>query len=281
MYKYMRDNLKDEYGILELQDKILETMVYLDDFLKRHDITYYIYGGSTLGAVRHHGFIPWDDDFDIAMDSKNYEKFLKVCDKDLDKEKYYLQKGNTEEYPNYYSKIRVNKTTYIEKENKDNMHQGIFIDVFCLDNAPDGKFARKIQYISAVLLKAKAISSFKYETNSIKKKMVMGLSKLIVRGKIKNLLYKNVKKYNNSNTVCYTDVLVGRTQKNIYWPKEFFKCQKYVEFEKIRLPIPIQSKNLLELQFGKDYMTPKVFLSHNTAWSTKIDYKEYGKDNNK
>lgn len=275
MYKYMRDNLKDDYEILELQDKIIETMQYIDSFMREHNITYYIFAGSVLGAIRHNGFIPWDDDFDIAMDNENYNKFIEACDKYLDKERYYLQKGNTKEYPNYYSKIRINNTTYLEEANKKNMHQGIFIDVFCLDNAPDKKISRIIQYYSAVFLKSEALSKFNYKTKNIKKKFIIILSKIIVRGNIKKILYNNVKKYNKIETKCYTDILSGTTRKNFYIPKEYFDRPKYVNYEKIKLPIPKESEKILKMQYGNDYMTPKIFLPHNKGWSTEMDYNEY------
>ena len=70
--EYMRDGLSDSYGILELQDKILEIAKYIHDFCEEHDIDYCLMGGSALGAKRHGGFIPWDDDLDIFMTPDNY-----------------------------------------------------------------------------------------------------------------------------------------------------------------------------------------------------------------
>ena len=73
--QFMRSNLENEYGLLKLQDKILEIAVYIDKFCDEHGIDYCLMGGSALGAKRHGGFIPWDDDLDIFMTPDNYEKF--------------------------------------------------------------------------------------------------------------------------------------------------------------------------------------------------------------
>ena len=120
----------------KLHAKILEIADYFDSFCKENNIKYFLMGGTALGAVRHNGFIPWDDDFDVFMDYDNYNKLLRIVDNKIDKTKFYFQRENTYEWPLYFSKLRLNNTTFIEKDliGKD-MHQGIYIDIMYLNNA--------------------------------------------------------------------------------------------------------------------------------------------------
>ena len=74
-----------------LQLVILDIIKDIDQICKKHGIEYYLLGGSALGAIRHKGFIPWDDDLDIIMDHRHYEKFMRVCREVLDPEKYYIE----------------------------------------------------------------------------------------------------------------------------------------------------------------------------------------------
>ena len=74
-----------------LQMVILGIIKDIDELCRKKNIEYYLLGGSAIGAIRHKGFIPWDDDLDIIMTSDNYIKFLRICKEQLDKEKYYLQ----------------------------------------------------------------------------------------------------------------------------------------------------------------------------------------------
>ena len=129
-----------------LQLKILDMVKDIDAVCKKHNIEYYLAYGSVLGAVRHQGFIPWDDDFDIMLKYEDYNKFMKACQEDLDTKKYFVQTLETD--PNYYlsfGKIRNIQTTLIEENNKfENMVNGVYIDVFPLVGYPEEKFKKAI-----------------------------------------------------------------------------------------------------------------------------------------
>lgn len=94
------------HKMTKLQKIELEILKKIDEVCKKHNIKYWIDSGTLLGAVRHKGFIPWDDDIDIAMLREDYEKFLKVAQKDFGNE-YFLQTKNTDKkYPLFYAKVR-------------------------------------------------------------------------------------------------------------------------------------------------------------------------------
>ena len=283
MNKYIRDELKDEYGIIKLQDKILEIMLYIDSFCKENNITYYLMGGSALGAMRHKGFIPWDDDLDIFMPYNDYMKFLKICETKLDKERFYLQKEDSDELPYFFSKIRMNGTTCIDKVNihKKNMHQGIFVDIMCLNNAAPSDFGKKIQYYSAGLLKARANTKTEYKTDDVKKKIALLISKVIVNGSIKKMLLSNVRKYNKNKTSEVAHLFGRAKYKNSFYKSSDFKKMRYVPFEKILLAVPNGVESYLTARYGSKYMempdekTKAIYTSHAMLWDTEKDYKFY------
>ena len=142
------DFLKDEvlFGVLVSSQKKailkhqLDMLEIVQDICARHRLRYLLCGGSLLGAVRHKGYIPWDDDIDISMLRPDYDKFIDVATKEL-KAPYFLQTSLTE--PNRYiryAKLRNSATTAISEELKDeerDSNQGIFIDIFPVDGVPD------------------------------------------------------------------------------------------------------------------------------------------------
>lgn len=101
------------------------------------DLQYYLAGGTLLGAVRHQGFIPWDDDIDVAMPREDYDKFAKVCTKELGLNYFYQSPETDPHYFLTYAKIRKNGTeVYEERFQNAKFHKGVFIDIFPLDFCP-------------------------------------------------------------------------------------------------------------------------------------------------
>lgn len=114
-------------------------LLEVDRICKKCDIQYNIIAGTLLGAVRHKGFIPWDDDADVAMLRPEYEKFCQACQTELDTTRFYFQEHRfTKGYRWGYGKLRRKNTLFL-REYQEHMpyEQGIFIDIFPLDNVPD------------------------------------------------------------------------------------------------------------------------------------------------
>ena len=277
--KYIREDIEDNWGFLQLQDKILEIMMYIDEFCKNNDIDYCLMGGSALGAKRHGGFIPWDDDLDIFMTPDNYEKFRSLFNKKGDKEQFYLQEWGARDGMVTISKLRMNGTTYIESSLKDkDMHHGIFVDIFILHNCPKSKIAKRWQFLWAKYVITKGLANRGYN----RRKGFLGFLVKLLRLFPKNMLIKfglkQVYKYRNENTDELCNFLGKAVYSNAIYKREWFEPTVYANFEKVQLKIPENLHDFLSFRFG-DYMTPPSldrikWEQHAESWYVDKDFRE-------
>lgn len=278
-YRFMRDGLDSGYGFLELQDKILEIALYIDSVCKANNIDYCLMGGSALGAKRHGGFIPWDDDLDLFMTPDNYDKFRIAFLEQGDHSTYYLQEWGAVDGMVTISKIRMNGTTYIEESLKDwDIHHGIYVDIFILHHCPNNKLQQLYQCLWAkyVIMKGLAIRGYNRRGGFLGfalKVMAKMPDKFLVKYGL-----KQVYKYRNKNTKYYCNFLGKAIFNNAIYKREWFVPTEYASFEKVQLRVPTNLHDFLSFRFG-DYMKPPSperikWEQHAQSWNTSKDFRE-------
>ncbi|MEZ9042789.1 MULTISPECIES: phosphorylcholine transferase LicD [unclassified Vibrio] len=243
--------------LVELQDNILYIAKYFDQLCRENDIQYFLLGGTALGAARHGGFIPWDDDFDVCMKHKDYVRFCEIAKNKLDTEVFYFQEGNTKEWPLYFSKIRMNNTTYIEEDVRGReMHHGIYIDIMCLNNTFSNKFLRYTQYLSAKLLSASALHRRGFITDSKMKKIVMKFVGPLVVSPVRKVLLGYVQILNRKQDDSYLlSHFFGRAKfNNTSIKSKWAKFGRRVKFSSAEFSIMTDNEKYLSLRFGNSYM---------------------------
>lgn len=148
----------------KLHGHLLSALLEVDRICRAHGIRYFITGGTMLGAVRHKGFIPWDDDLDVAMRRDEYEKFLAAARSDLSA-RFFLQTNRTDaQYALPFCKLRVNGTRFINAgELPQDIHHGAFIDVFPMDAAPAGKLARLVHDKTVYFMKMALLARSRFD----------------------------------------------------------------------------------------------------------------------
>ena len=112
---------------------MLDMLIEFDEICKKHKLQYWLDSGTLLGAVRHQGFIPWDDDIDLSMPIEDYNKFLEIAESELSKEIFFQTSQTDKNFKFDYIKLRSNKASIVELHEKDkqiNYHQGVFVDIF-------------------------------------------------------------------------------------------------------------------------------------------------------
>ena len=261
-------------------------MVELDMFkefiavCEKLNLRYFVLGGTLLGAVRHKGFIPWDDDIDVGMLREDYEIFLQKAG-DLLPDHLFLQSHSSE--PGFYwnaAKIRDSRTTYIEKPIRHHrIHQGIYLDVFPLDNYPKTKIAQLWNKFRAEVATQRIVQECLWDTKLHPLKAVI---KYPVRW-IYPTLYSAVDAREKMfRSVPHSGVLVnysGMWGEREIVPEEWYADVCQLEFEGLVVNAPKEYHKVLTRLYG-DYMQlppPEKRVTHHVASVIDMDrpYTEY------
>lgn len=243
----------------ELQLKSIDILLYFKDFCEKYGLRFYFCGGCCIGTVRHKGFIPWDDDIDVFMPRKDYEKLLNLWVHEADLDKYTLCRSN--EYVNYHhtdTTIQDNNTTFINRHSMDlDIHHGLMIDVIPLDGAPTSKIKRFVQIIHAMifsLFNAQRLPDNQGKLLRISAKIILSVIKSEkIRYKIWNYCEKQMTKYDIDECEYITELVTGFKYLKNKYPKELFEDVVYKEFEGYSMPLPIGYDKYLKMAFG-NYM---------------------------
>ena len=283
MDNLMRSELKDTYKVLKLQNCILSIAKYLNDLCESHSVSYCLMGGSALGAVRHKGFIPWDDDLDVFMRPDDYERFREAFREYGDKEKYYLQEWGACDGMVTLAKLRLNTSTLIEKdlENWD-IHQGVYVDIFILHTCPDNKAKRLNQYVWAKYLVTKGAANRGYKRGG-GIGLLVSLCRLFPKRFLLKYALTQVYKYRDENSEFLCHFMGRALLKTGLYKRSYFEYTKKVPFETVFLSVPKEVESYLSDRWG-DYMKIPPFeetlkYHHSWKWSdTEFfpGYKESG-----
>jgi phosphorylcholine metabolism protein LicD/glycosyltransferase involved in cell wall biosynthesis len=247
--------LEDKHIFAQLHKKEIEI---LDEFVRicdKNDLKYYLYGGTLLGAVRHGGFIPWDDDIDIVMLRDDFEKFAVCCETELDT-KYFYQTGFTDPaYTPLYAKIRLNNSYVRDEKYEDaKIHKGIYIDILPLDNMPTSKSKCK-KLLKRVVFLNKLCSSKQINKSRKTKNFAAFIAGFFSQKDLFQARKKCLEKahsYKGENVCSFGShyrPFIKRVLK-----KEWFSGDEYMIFEGKSYRVPFGWKEYLVHLFGEKYM---------------------------
>lgn len=249
--------IEKKLNIIEIQNKQFELMLFIDDFCRKNNIKYFLIAGSCLGAIRHSGFIPWDDDIDIGLLRNDYEKLISTLK--LDKSKYKLANyHNCREA--YFPLTRIFfENTYVENEfAKGDLYHKMYMDIFPLDNVPDDdkqleRHINKIARFKTFLYyktNRKRSNIFKILCANVIKVFLIPFSKQKIIKKIDKLM----KKYNDTPTKRVCSIASQYNYKKVTMPKVYFQSQKEVKFNNSKFYVTIFADDYLKKMYGSDYM---------------------------
>mgnify|MGYP004676199613 FL=1 len=249
------DKIEFKNNITAHQSLLLEMLKDFDAVCRKHEIHYQLFAGTALGAVRHHGFIPWDDDVDVILLRSEYERFFTEAAGDLDSDIYFVQQEHSEHWPMQFSKLRRNNTTCIEKYHPkdEKIHQGVYIDIFPCDNLSEKPMLRTLQFAASKAIIAKALYARGYETDSTAKKCFMQLCRLLPYKSLRTLC---LCRGNESSEMLHSFFAAAKKyDKNVY-PRCWMTDTIEIQFEDAIFPISKHYDALLTQLYGNWHELP-------------------------
>lgn len=256
---FLDEEIRCDFVVDKVRKKIwaieLDLLIKFDKVCKNNNLRYYLIGGSLLGAIRHKGFIPWDDDIDVGMPREDYKKLLKLSNAFV--EPYFLQTPHTDpEYAYSYAKLRNSRTTCVPLMFRYQMfNHGIFLDIFPYDNW--------LEDTNSLYIFEK-IKSLGYENSTYMRLTNPHLDELNKK-RVENWCHRNhievyeeIQALASSYASVKTEkmikaVFAGRYEQEVYYTEDLVTTID-VDFEGFHFPIPKGYDRMLKIFFG-DYMT--------------------------
>ena len=291
----LKEEVRDGFTVSTKRKRIwnveLNLLLKLDEVCKKNDLRYFLDSGTLLGAVRHHGFIPWDDDLDVVMLREDYDKLI-ACSNESFGGDYELQIITHDPlYPGIHAKIRYKKSTAIIKSWLFNdLDQGIFLDIFPLDGVPDDADEQKKLFDENAFW-GRAIKSY-YTYDHILSLNPRIIKMLLERRRTAKSLIKNAaeyqstfkkfednfRRYKTSDCKKIGSLLIGLPDRRYFiFDKKNYEDPAELEFEGYKFPCPSGVHEVLDVLIGKDHMTPKKYPSDHGAvyYDPMRPYGEY------
>lgn len=242
----------DKETLSKLHDTELEILDVIVKICNDNNLTYYLAGGSVLGAIRHKGIIPWDDDIDIMMYRSDLDKFEKLCEKQLPDGYFYQSSKTDPHYHHIFSKVRKDGTLFVEKQTASTgQHNGIFVDIFPIDSA---KHECGLQSKQAMLAN-KIEKILKVKDNILSGNFLDKVIATIFSERFLLLIQREVLSvFNNPKNKYYVNfgsqygVKKQTMKKSVYYPPI------EIEFENRKYYIPNDYDHFLRKLYGDKYM---------------------------
>lgn len=249
----------DPDAFRKMQLKCLDILLYFKDFCEKNKLTFFLAGGSAIGAIRHKGFIPWDEDIDLFMPRPDYEKMCLLWDKQADLSRYILCRSNKK--INYHQAavciMDVNTTCIIKRNQNYDVPQGIVMDIMPIDGCAKSWLSRKMQLFHAMVFSL--FNNQRLPEN--KSRSIYILSKIalciVPFKRLRNAIWaraeRKMSKYNFYNCSFVTELIGAIHGMKIKHPIDEFLEEEYVDFEGYKMPIMKGYDTYLRSVFG-DYM---------------------------
>ncbi|MBR2189852.1 MAG: LicD family protein [Eubacterium sp.] len=251
----------NELELQKLHSLELELAKELRRICARHRIRYFMIAGTLLGAVRHGGFIPWDEDMDFGMLRADYNRFLAACETELDHGRFFLQTTDTDPAYTYaFAKLRLNGTEIVEALSQDaGAHNGIYIDIFPFDNVPDQPVLRRLHRLERYVWKNMLAVRLGYRNGqkraAILQKMLKTAAAVLPHRFILRQKERAFVRYNGRQTKRIVTAEGSYRYDRETIPARYARKLRSLPFEDTTFPAFTEYREYLEHMYG-DYMQP-------------------------
>ncbi len=274
---FFAEEIRNEYLISSEMKKVwaveLDLLCELDRVCNKYNLRYFLDGGSLLGAVRHRGFIPWDDDIDVVMLREDYDRLLEVAKSEFQHPIFLQSTFSESKYITGHCQLRNNNTSAIltKQYTYARCNMGIFIDIFVLDGIVDDERLLKKQWrIKNRLKKQMSNIAYCYSDNIIKMiyKRIRAVMTRLFCGNMQKLYVRFEKCLRSCGDTKYVGLVSFKKELDSLkkMERKWYDQVEMLEFEGMYFPAPKEYEKVLMNYYGSDYMTPKNIPSlHNAS----------------